>query len=242
MSARLILVTAAGDTAGSKAAAAALACAGSEPDRPGLLIDVGGRQPRPTLIASAGARGLEERLAAHLPQLRAASRGQTCHLAVPDGEDALAAVRAAAPLAREAVVILHMPPARLQPALADEGIRPSGAMLCADLASDRALTALCVRDLRARGLRVKVLKRPLGWVPARRALFGVLPADAPGGLPSSLAESLLESEISAAHACYSDLDDEETDPAGVAQQQRRGDEGPRRRRGFHRDQQRATGR
>ena len=83
MSGRVVLVTAVGDASGSKAAAAALACAGSDPDRPGLLIDVGGRPPRPTLIASAGARELEERLAAHLPQLRAASRGQTCHLARP---------------------------------------------------------------------------------------------------------------------------------------------------------------
>ena len=49
---------------------------------PGLLIDVGGRPPRPTLLASAGARELEERLAVHLPRLRAASRGQICRLAL----------------------------------------------------------------------------------------------------------------------------------------------------------------
>lgn len=242
MSGRAVLVTAVGGASGSKAAAAALACAGSDPDRPGLLIDVGGRGPRPTLIASAGARELEERLAAHLPQLRAASRGQTCHLAVPEEEGALESVRAALPLVRDSVAAVHLPPAWLQPLLAEEGIRPIGAILRADLASDRALTALAVRDLLGHGMRVRVLKQPLGWVPARRALFGVLPPDAPGGLPSSLAESLLESEISAAHACYSDLDDEETDPARAAQQQRRGDEGFGRRRGFHRDQQRATGR
>lgn len=242
MSERVVLVTAVSAASGSKAAAAALACAGSDPDRPGLLIDVGGRPPRPTLVASASARELEERLAAHLPQLRAASRGQTCHLAVPEEEGALEAVRAALPLVRDSAAVVHLPPAWLQPLLAEEGIRPTGALLRADLASDRALAALAVADLLGHGLRVKVLKRPLDWISARRALFGVLPADAPGGLPSSVVHSLLESEISAAHPCYSEPHDEETDPARAAQRQRRGDEGPRRRRGFHRDAQREAGR
>ncbi|HEY7949393.1 MAG TPA: hypothetical protein VID51_01005 [Solirubrobacterales bacterium] len=242
MSGRVVLVTAVGDASGSKVAAAALACAGSDPDRPGLLVDVGGRPPRPTLIASAGARELEERLAAHLPQLRAASRGQTCHLAVPEEEGALESIRAALPLVRDSVAAVHLPPAWLQPLLAEEGVRPAGAILRADLASDRALAALAVGDLLGRGLRVKVLKQPLGWVPARRALFGVLSADGPGGLPSYVVDSLLESEISAAHACYSGSDDPEADPEGAAQQQRRGDEGSGRWRGLHRDPEREAGR
>lgn len=242
MSERAVLVTAVGRAGGSKAAAAALACAGSDPDRPGLLIDLGGRPPRPTPIASAGARELEERLAAHLPQLRAASRGQICHLAVPDEEEASEAALAALPLVRGSVAVVHLPPARLHPMLAEERIKPTGAMLCADLASDRALAALAVRDLLGRGLRIKVLKRPLAWVPARRALFGVLPADAPGGLPSPVVDSLLGSEISPAHTCYSEPDDPEAHPERAAQRQRRGDEGVGRRGGFHRDAQRQAGR
>lgn len=243
MSERLVLVTAVGGASGCRPAAAALACAGSDPDHPGLLIEIVGRPPRPTLVASTGARELEERLTSHLPQLRAASRGQTCHLAVPDDEDAFERVRAALPLARDAVVVVHMPPARLQDALAGECPPASAAMLRADLASDRALTALAVRDLLARGLRVKVLKRPLAWVPARRALFGILSSGAPGGLPPSLVYSLLESEISAEHACYSGLTDgPETDPERAAQQQRRGDEGAGRRRGLRRDPKRQAGR
>lgn len=243
MSGRVVLVTAVGEASGSKAAAAALACAGSDPDRPGLLIDVGGRPPRPTLIASAGARELEERLAAHLPLLRAASRGGTCHLTVPEEEGALEPVRAALPLVRDSVAVVHLPPAQLQPVLAEEAIRPVGAVLRADLASNRALTGLAVRDLLAHDLRVKVLKRPLSWVPARRALFGVLPPDAPGGLPASLVDSLLESEISAEHACYSEpTDDPEADPERAPQQQRRGDEGAGRRRELHRDPERESGR
>jgi hypothetical protein len=172
----VILVVAVGDASGSKAAAAALACVGSEPDRPGLLIDVGGRAPRPTLVSSVGARELEERLAVHLPQLRAASRGQTCHLSVGDDSGAFESVRAALALARESVAVVHLPPAFLQGALVESGIHVSGVLLRADLDSDRALTALTVRDLLRHDLPVKVLKRPLAWVSARRALFGVPPS------------------------------------------------------------------
>ena len=242
MSERVILVTSVGAASGSKAAAAALACAGSEPDRPGLLIDVGGRAPRPTLVASSGARELEERLAVHLPQLRAASRGQTCHLAVPGDPADFESVLAALPLVRGSVAVVHLPPALLQAALAEIRIRVTGAMLRADLGADRALTALAVRALVEHGLRVKVLKRPLAWIPARRALFGVLPPAAPGGLPSSLLKALLESEISLEHPCYSNPDDAEIDPERASQQQRRGDAGARRGRGLHRHPQREAGR
>jgi hypothetical protein len=190
MNGPVILVTTVGEASGSKAAAAALACAfGSEADCPGLLIDVGGRAPRPTLVSSAGARELEERLATHLPQLRAASRGQTCHLAIGEDSEALGSVRAALPLARESVAVVHLPPAFLQDALAESGVRAAGTLLRADLDTDRALTALAVRDMLRHDLRVKVLKRPLAWIPARRALFGVPPSPAES-LISSLAQAL----------------------------------------------------
>lgn len=241
MSEIVILATAVGAASGSKAAAAALACAGSEPDRPGLLIDIGGRPPRPTLVASAGARELEERLAVHLPRLRAASRGQTCHIVVADDADAFESVRAALPLVRDTVAVIHLPPARLQEALTDAGARPTGAMLRADLDRDRALAALAVRDLVRHGLRTKVLKHALGWVPARRALFGVLPPGASGGLPTAV-NSLLESEISAEHMCYAEIDDAEIDPTRTTQRQRRDHAGTRWRRGLHRDSQREAGR
>jgi len=195
MNGRVVLVAAVGAASGSRAAAAALACAGSDPDRPGLLIDVGGRPPRPTLIASSGARELEERLTMHLPELRAASRGGTCHLAMPGDAEALERLPAALPLAREAVAALHLPPGLFQDVLRLGGVKPSGVLLRAELDSDRALTALAVRELQQRGVLVRVLKRPLAWVAARRALFGVLPPDAPGGLPFRLRKSLLESEF-----------------------------------------------
>jgi len=238
----IVLVTSVGAAAGSKAAAAALACAGSEPDRPGLLVDVGGSAPRPTLVASVGARELEERLARHLPQARAASRGQTCHLAVGADPAGLGELRAALPLVRDSVAAVHLPPALLQPALEDPSIPSSAVLLRADLGADRALAALAVGGPIDRGVRVRVLKRPLAWVPARRALFGVLPPSAPGGLPGRLLASLLESENSAEHACYIESDGTEADPEGTAQQQRPDHARPRRRRGLHRHPQRQAGR
>lgn len=238
MNGQVVVVTAVGGASGARAAAAALACAGSEPDRPGLLIHIGGRPPRPTLVASSGARELEERLTAHLPELRVASRGGTCHLAMPGDAEALERLPAALSLARDAVGVLVVSPDLFQDLLCVQGVDPSGVLLRADLGSDRALTALAVRELQQRDLLVRVLKRPLAWVSARRALFGVLPPDAPGGLPTSLRQSLLERGISAAHTCYADLDDSQADPEGAAQQQRRGDEGPGWRGGLHRDPER----
>lgn len=182
-------MAAVGEAPDAKAAAAALACAGSDQDRSGLLIDVGGAPPRPTLLASAGARELEVRLAAHLPQLHAASRGQTCHLAIDDDPAAFESVCAAAPLARDSVVVVHLPPGRLREALSEPGLEVFGALLCADLAGNRALTAIAAGDLIGRGLRVRVLGHPLAWVSARRALFGVSPPDS---LPVHVRDLVLE--------------------------------------------------
>lgn len=242
MRGRVVLVTAVGSADGSRAAAAALACAGSEPDRPGLMIDVGGRPPRPTLVASSGARELEERLTAHLPELRVASRGGTCHLTIPGNADGLKLLPAALPLVREAVVALHVLPGLFQEALQLPGVEPSAVLLRADLAAGRPLLALTVRDLHERDLTVRVLKRPLAWLAARRALFGVLLPESPGGLPMRLRKTLLESEISAAHACYAGSGDTETDPEGAAKQQRRDHASTGRGRGLRRDQKWQAGR
>lgn len=214
MNGRVILVAAVGATSGSRAAAAALACAGSEPDRPGLLVDIGGRPPRPTLVASSGARELEERLTVHLSELRVASRGGTCHLAVPGNAGGLERLPAVLPLVREAIAVLRVPPRLFQEVLRVRGVEPSGVLLCAELDSQRALTALVVRELQQRGLLVRVLKKPLAWVPARRAVFGVLPPDAPGGLPIRLRESLLEGEIAVEHTRCTGADDAKTHSGG----------------------------
>lgn len=187
----VILVASVGAAAGSKAAASALACAGSEPDQAGLLIDLSSAHSlRPSLVATSGARGLEERLAAHLPEAGVASRGATCHLGLAADTSSIEQIAAALPLVRDSVVAVHLPPHLLQPALEEARIGATGALLVADLTRDRALTALAVRDLLTRGLRVAVLKRPLSWLTARRALLGALPSDT-NALPPRLVKRLL---------------------------------------------------
>ncbi|HEX2264907.1 MAG TPA: hypothetical protein VHH14_01360 [Solirubrobacterales bacterium] len=187
-----VLVAAVGEAEGSRGAAAALACAGADADVATLLVDIGGRAPRPTLIASAAAQKLEERLAAHLPEAKVAARGQVCHLSVTADLEGLDAASAAVTVARGTAAAVHVHPRLLQPALAGgSGLQPSGVLLRADLRSDRALVALTVRDLIERELSVGVLKRRLNWVAERRALFGVLPAGSPGGLPERLVRRLV---------------------------------------------------
>jgi hypothetical protein len=189
-----VLVVAVGEAEGSRGAGAALACAGADADLATLLVDVGGRAPRPTLLASTAAHRLEERLAAHLPQARVAARGQVCHLAVAADADGLEAASAAVTVARGALAVLHLPPALLQPLLSERlGPEPSGVLLRADIAADRALLALVVRDLIARGLAVGVLKRRLSWVAERRALFGTLSPDAAAGLTTTQLRRLASS-------------------------------------------------
>lgn len=185
-----VLVTAVGEAEGSRGAAAAIACAGACSDLATLLVDVGGRAPRPTLVASAAARSLEERLVAHLPDVAAAARGQVCQLAVPAGPEGLAVASSAATLAREAGAVFHLPPELLHDALALTALQPLGVLLRADLESDRALVALAVRDLIVRGVPAAVLKSRLAWVAERRAMFGVLPAGSPGGLPERIVRRL----------------------------------------------------
>jgi hypothetical protein len=187
---RVLVVSAVGEADGSCGAAAALACARADANTATLLVDAGGRTPRPTLVASAAAQKLEERLAAHLPDHRVAARGQVCHLAVPDEVEGLEAAAAAATVLRDGLTVLHVPPQLLQPALACPNLRPSGVLLRANLREDRALVGLLVRDLLDGGLAIAVLKRRLNWVAERRALFGILPPGGSGGLPERLVRRL----------------------------------------------------
>jgi hypothetical protein len=186
----VVMAAAVGEAEGSRGAAAALACAGAEVDVAALLVDVGGRAPRPTLIASAAAQKLEERLRARFSEAQVAARGQVCHLAVQADGEGLARAAAAIDVSRGSLAVVHLPPSLLQLALGDSALRPTGVLLRADLADDRALVALVARDLLDRGLAVGVLKRRLGWVAERRALFGALSAGAPGGLPERLVRRL----------------------------------------------------
>lgn len=186
-----VLVTSVGAASGARAAAAALASAGSDSDRAGLLIDLSReRAPRPSLIATVAARELEERLAGHLPQAGTASRGQFCHLALPADCESIEQIAAALPLVRDSTAVIHLPPALLQPVLGEQRIQLSAAMLRADLGKDGSLAALVAGDLIECGLRVAVLKKPLAWLSARLALTGA-PSIGSLGLPERLAGRLL---------------------------------------------------
>ena len=170
MRGRTILVSRVGEAEGSRGLAAALACAGSEPDRAALLVElVEGRAPRPALIASAAARALEERLGAHLPEATVASRGSFCHLALPASEEGLERAPAALALVRDSLGVVHLSPGLLQASLDPYGLEPGAALLRADLGRDRALAALAVtRPDRPRpvGRRGQEAAR-LGFVSAR---------------------------------------------------------------------------
>ena len=92
--------------------------------------------------------------------------------------------RGAATVTRGSLAVLHLPPALLRVCLQERlGPEPSGILLRADLAADRALLALAVRDLMAEDLDVAVLKQRLSWIAERRALFGSLSPDATAGCP-----------------------------------------------------------
>jgi hypothetical protein len=202
----VVLVSRVGVAKGSRAAAAALACIASEPDRAALLVALEeGRAPRPTLIATAGARGLEERLAAHLPDAAIASRGRICQLKLPPEREAIETLVAALPLARESAAVVHLSPVLLRAVLGDAHIRSSGVLLRADLTEDRALTALAVRDLVAGGLQVAVVKRPLGPLAAGTAQLGAL-LTGPQAFSRSC-ERLLRTEDRRFRQCYDRRDE-----------------------------------
>lgn len=190
----VVLVTSVGAATGAKAAAAALACAASEPDRAALSIDLGeDRAPRPSLVATAAARELEERLVAHLPEADVASRGAICKLTLPVDPSGLDCLAAALPALRDSVAVVQLPPRLLRSALEDPRLRVTAVLLRADLAEGHALTALVAGDLINHGLRVAVLKRPLGWVAARAALLGALPRGT--GLQVRLIDRLLQGSL-----------------------------------------------
>ena len=187
-----VLVAAVGEAEGARGAAAALACAVADSDAAPLMIDVGGRAPRPTLVTSAAAQQLEGRLETHLPDAKVAARGQVCHLAVPADAEALAVASRAVATARETGVVVHVPSELLQEALAEPTLPASAVLLRANLGGDRALVALAVRDLVERGLSAAVLKHRLSWVAERRALFGLLPLGSSGGLPDRIVRRLTQ--------------------------------------------------
>ncbi len=174
-----VLATDLGEASGGLAVAAAVGVAVAVEQDPGkasgvLLAELGAERGRgPTMLASAPARELEERLR-EAGLERVAARGRLCWLGLPATEEALEDLpRALAAAPAASLAIVHLP-ARLWPlALEQRGLRPRAGLLRADLPTDRALAALAVAELRERRLPVRVAARPLGRVASRRAMAGL---------------------------------------------------------------------
>jgi hypothetical protein len=193
--ARTILVAGLGEAEGSRGAAAALACAAASPDGAPLLVDLGGRPPRPTLISSAAASALEARVrgVAGVDASAIAARGHFCQLAASPDRGGLEEVAAAVALARAPkLVVLHLPERLLALAATGEIVWPAGALLRADLPRDCRLAAGAFRELRLAGIPVSFLKTRLSWIAERRACFGALAPDAPDALPASVIRRTLK--------------------------------------------------
>ena len=233
----VVLVTAVAPRSGSKAAAAA-SPARLGVDRPGLLIDIGGRPPRPTLVASAGARELEEKLVATCPSCVPPPVGRPVISPSPRARHSRLYARRcrwfATPSRSSTCHRLDCSPRSPIRASASSGSAPRQPRRIAPL------SALAVGDLVDRGLAYRGVQAPARLGSARRALFGVLPPDVRAACPPS--PGPLGKPNSAEHACYADPDDEETDPARTPQQQRRDHERPGRWRGLHSHPEREAGR
>jgi hypothetical protein len=186
----VVVVSAIGGAEGAPGAAGALACAASTADRAALLIDLRGRPPRPTVVASAAARALESRLAAHLIGVRVAARGRVCWLAPRSEEGDLDLIAAAAGIARQAPTVLLASARDLQRVVGD-GSLSTAVLLRANADSVVGNPGRIERELDELGLEVAVLGQRLGWVVERRALFGSLAASSPDGLPGPLLTGLL---------------------------------------------------
>ena len=193
--ARLVIATELGSPGDGVATAAALAVSiasrGERTGGPGVpFVEVGGSvRRRPTLLSSAAARALEERVAA-IGELRPAARGRICWVGLEAGEAwrvQLAAVIAAS----GGLAVAHLEPMEWRQALDDPELAPAAALVRADVAPHRDLLALLAAELRDRRLPLRVATRPLGLVGARRALAGLEPGGPAGPRAARVARALV---------------------------------------------------
>jgi len=168
------------------AAAAATALAAG---RQVVLADLGGAPKRPTLLASAEARALEDALRAR--GHGAAARGRICWLALPGGEAGAEALAGLRELGLADLIVAYVPPSLWAEALDRLDPGPDGALLRAELPAQRALAALAVAELRERGVPAQVAKRGPGLVAARRAAAGIEPGGPAGAAARRLTRRLL---------------------------------------------------
>ncbi len=173
----LVITTELGEAKGGLAVAAAVGVAISlqDPRSAGgvLMTDLTAERGRgPTMLASAEARRLEDRLRdAGVDGV--AARGRLCWLGLPGDQGALPGLSSLLDrLGPESAAIVHLP-ASVWPFALEGCLEPDAALLRADLPAERPLVALAVGELRERGLPARVATRPLGRVASRRALAGL---------------------------------------------------------------------
>jgi hypothetical protein len=154
-----------------------------------LLVDVGegARRRGPTLLASPGARRVEEALRS--AERRAAARGLICHLAAEN--ENLEDVGTAVAESGAELAVLHLPGRLWVPALAAETLAPAGGCLLVSLPEERSLAALAVEELARRRLPCRVATRPPGQLAARRAQAGVRAGGWVSELAARIARRLL---------------------------------------------------
>jgi hypothetical protein len=164
--------------------AAALTGAGT------LLVAVGegARRRGPTLLASAGAREVEEALRSG--GRRAAARGHVCHLAFEDGEPVEELAESVAE-SRAELAVIHLPGRLWVPALEADGLAVAGGCLLASLPDERSLAALAVEELARRRVPCRVVTRAPGQLATRRALAGARAGGWVAGLAAEIARRLL---------------------------------------------------
>jgi hypothetical protein len=138
-----------------------------------LLIEVGdgARRRGPTLLASPGARRIEDGLRA--VGLRASARGHLCHLAVTERDEPLSDVARAISESEAELAVIHLPGRLWVPALDASELETAGGCLLVSLPAERPLAALAVDELARRGVPARVATQPPGQLAARRALAGV---------------------------------------------------------------------
>jgi nitroreductase len=185
------LIASGTDRRGGLGLAAAVAVEGSSlTGAETLLIEVGeGAQGRkPTLLAAAGARRVEELL--RREELPASARGQICHLALPDPGRGLEAAATAIQRVRPELAVIHMPGELWVPAL-ESTLRIDGGCLLVSLPGERSLAALAAGEMEERDLPIRISSRAPGPLAARRALAGARPGGALSDSARGIARRLL---------------------------------------------------
>src|SRR5206468_7572870 len=124
---------------------------------------------------------------------RAAARGAICWVGLDSPQEVATVVAAAA---APAAAVAFGSPRCARELLFDASATVAGAVLRADLPRDRELAVLAFGELRARGRRVRIERRAVGPLAARRALAGV----EPGGTSAKRASRLAAAFLGARHS------------------------------------------